>query len=873
MSNNPSTKSTLFNEFVAQAQPISWNSRTEMQLTEWFRWPPDVFALASLVLACSGAYRRAVAPQDEHWPKPGWPRKAQDTAEIWREWVANGAATEDFPPAVAEYKSRLEALSNVEVDDLYDPIAADSWDLCVVLLELLSIADETMRGVGIFFAPRATLELVKEGQHVGENISFFYLQANFLLTLRGSLSRMPKFRGIVLPKARTPQTGLTLRSFSNNLTFHQTEVDVAWRSFPWFNSDENTVNLMIVPWPFEVPGRSFRPIPHPKAQSQLGPDRYFHYEPDAENSLDVTALVDTLRRANKEVRRVHMLVFPEMALRPPELSALKEALEELPPLEIPMIVTGLSAPYKLKGEESNGGRRAEPEPGEGAEHRKDQDHFTPGEHAAGYNRVVLSLYYAGKWHDVLQDKHHRWKLNQAQIEQYSLGGMLSGTRHWWEAIQIFRRRLSVLAANSWLTVCPLICEDLARLDPVSELVRGIGPTLLTALLLDGPQLKSRWSARYASVFADDPGSSVLTLTSFGMSHRSTIPGHVSEEDLENARKGANVIGLWKDRKNWHEIRVTEPKAPVKVVTIGAVWETEKAFDGRVDQESSAVFVFQGMFDERLRRGLTAEDETCSEGSPPGHDRSHDRAPGASGPWWSPEHGEEQQADARAKKLEILYMCELTLLTFYTDALVDADSVDRAQELSSWFSAINRQPGNGAQEPWSALQKEIIGWLSHSIETRDLVPEAVPTPQLRLTVARVTDLVVGALESTADSLLPLTYWTELKRRAKTSMDESCAMMKTQPEQYRERIESIAEKHDAPFAEVENLIEIGRLVLMAPLAVLWAVHSRLSTRRRYGVLEFEGADLIRQIEEIANQSDYHETYRTWRKSLQSAEAPTA
>jgi hypothetical protein len=33
-----------------------------------------------------------------------------------------------------------------------------------------------------------------------------------------------------------------------------------------------------------------------------------------------------------------------------------------------------------------------------------------------------------------------------------------------------------------------------------------------ALLMDGPQLGSRWPGRYASVLADEPGCSVLSLT-------------------------------------------------------------------------------------------------------------------------------------------------------------------------------------------------------------------------------------------------------------------------------------------------------------------------------------------------------------------------
>jgi hypothetical protein len=66
------------------------------------------------------------------------------------------------------------------------------------------------------------------------------------------------------------------------------------------------------------------------------------------------------------------------------------------------------------------------------------------------------------------------------------------------------------------TIASLVCEDLAHIDDVVELLWAVGPTLVVALLLDGPQLASRWAARYASVLADNLGSPVLTLTSYGM---------------------------------------------------------------------------------------------------------------------------------------------------------------------------------------------------------------------------------------------------------------------------------------------------------------------------------------------------------------------
>ncbi len=82
-----------------------------------------------------------------------------------------------------------------------------------------------------------------------------------------------------------------------------------------------------------------------------------------------------------------------------------------------------------------------------------------------------------------------------------------------------------------------MCEDLARFDPVMPILMAVGPNLVFALLMDGPQLKERWSGRYATALADDPGSSVLSLTCLGMIQRSGHPGH----------NDSRVVGLWKSR--------------------------------------------------------------------------------------------------------------------------------------------------------------------------------------------------------------------------------------------------------------------------------------------------------------------------------------
>src|SRR6201982_1023087 len=110
---------------------------------------------------------------------------------------------------------------------------------------------------------------------------------------------------------------------------------------------------------------------------------------------------------------------------------------------------------------------------------------------------------------------------------------------WWEAVNVPRRVLHLIEFGEGFTVVVLICEDLAQNDEVADLIRAIGPTGIVTPLLDGPQLASRWSARYASVFADDPGSAVLTLSDWDRVDRCRPRG----------RDAAHVVGLWKDPSN------------------------------------------------------------------------------------------------------------------------------------------------------------------------------------------------------------------------------------------------------------------------------------------------------------------------------------
>jgi hypothetical protein len=200
----------------------------------------------------------------------------------------------------------------------------------------------------------------------------------------------------------------------------------------------------------------------------------------------------------------------------------------------------------------------------------------------GTNEVRLSF---PPFADVVQRKHHPWKLDESQVIQYGLGGVLSPYREWWEHIDCTGRRLNFVSISEDLVVCALICEDLARPDPVANIVRAVGPNLVIALLMDGPQTKERWAARYATVLADDPGCSVLSLTSLGMAQ-------LSRPQTGHSR--SRVVALWKDRFNGATEIELPPESDAIAVSLSTRHREEFTADGRGDGGNAAFPILSGV---------------------------------------------------------------------------------------------------------------------------------------------------------------------------------------------------------------------------------------------------------------------------------------
>lgn len=452
---------------------------------DFLLWPPDVFALTSVLLGDSGAYRFAVCPPEgERWPPVDsggatWQEAIRLGAAVWAS--AAGRMLSEPPSDVLEVLDVIAAADELPLAALEN---AANWNLVVAILSLHALADEACDGAGL----RSDTDVQR--------------LASERLATSGTLARLSPDRVRVLPKLRPPESGITLRSLSHHLAIDHSEVETRWFFAPQAppirrEVSRGQLSLLLVPYPDEIHASDFHPTPGPLLNMDRSRYDFFEYAP--QEPLDPDLLLRLVEVGKRHVGRIDAVVLPEAALDEPSVQPLQQALAAA---EVPYLIAGARKP-------------ANPE----------APFSTNYAHLGG-----------GNWCAPKQHKHHRWLVDGAQVHQYHLGAALDPSHSWWEAISVQRRSLTFVTVSDWLTICPLVCEDLARPDPVTDVIRAVAPTLVVALLLDGPQLASRWPARYASVLADDPGCSVLTLTALGMVQRCQPPG------FEPSR----VIALWKD---------------------------------------------------------------------------------------------------------------------------------------------------------------------------------------------------------------------------------------------------------------------------------------------------------------------------------------
>jgi hypothetical protein len=491
------------------------------------------------------------------WPHRCWPGGGA-YASILNAWPPSGATkswTGEVKKLAAKWRRDWQK-TPVKITAAWKVLASNAGvavhEICreKVLLEqlvmLCAATDETCVHVGIPISWTSA----------GAGESEFYLKAQRLVRpkARGSTlcERISPTRVRVLPKMHTPPTGMTIRSLSLNLALVVSdEIVPKWHFLPQpLKGDQ--FNVLVVPWPFEIPNGAIHECV--ANQNEMGnmPSHFGFFTFDPVGGDGPAPMVEELLNAKTlKGQRIHALILPELAVTPVQF----EALSVFTRKRDIHLIAGVCVPGK------------------------------PGEYSKNEVRFASQTYST-----FAQQKHHRWKLNGKQIKAYKLGRQLDETREWWEHIDVSSREFNFYALGDGLVISALICEDLARPDPVGDLLRAVGPNMVFALLMDGPQLDTRWPGRYAASLADDPGSSVLSVTSLGMSLRSKRP----KEDR------SRVLALWRSpSEQWEEIEILEPNNAI-LLSFDRRKKQEWAADGRDDAEQGAYLELRSKRMIRLR---------------------------------------------------------------------------------------------------------------------------------------------------------------------------------------------------------------------------------------------------------------------------------
>jgi hypothetical protein len=331
------------------------------------------------------------------------------------------------------------------------------------------------------------------------------------------------------------------------------------------------LNLLLLPWPTYVATEDFQEVFPGGLERGDGtqPPGFFRYNPrQNDDAAQFRArLEQALVSAQRQAGIIDAIVFPELALTEQQYY---HAAEEVAFNARSILICGLRRcgtshgvwDANLSVLQTAGAVRG------------------PGDLAGPDSSLVTDL----RLH---QAKHHRWYLDRAQIVNYQLGSRLSASKGCWEHIAVSRRVLNFVTLNA-TTWTVLVCEDLARQDPAADLIRAVGPNLLIALLMDGPQLSGRWPSRYASVLAEDPGTSVLTLTSLGMAER-------SRPILQSGQRApaSRVIALWRDAIEGEIQIALDPGDDACVLSLEFQTRSEYCADGRSNHGKARYPVYAG----------------------------------------------------------------------------------------------------------------------------------------------------------------------------------------------------------------------------------------------------------------------------------------
>ncbi|GAA6181543.1 hypothetical protein [Shimia sp.] len=376
----------------------------------------------------------------------------------------------------------------------------------------------------------------------------------------------------VMPKVRVAPVGAAMRNLSRNLALlpGRGEVRCSWILSPAVDENDKiedfeTLDILLIPEPAELFAHSFiaENDEHISAKDKhyykrnwenFGIRQDWLLDPDDDEehhektSEFLKRCIGFMKEAKKQSRTVNGVVLPEYALTFKVFEDLCKLLKKVEP-NLEFIISGSSDNCEVV----NGG---EPEPG---------------------NHVLTRVWYSAEDHETTsRRKHHRWRMDRNQVETYALSSALNPKiPYWWEDSPLGRREVHFHRFRKKSVFSVLICEELARSEPCHEILRSVAPNLIFALLMDGPQIRERWPAQYASNLADDPGSSVLTFTSFGLIDRANKQGRYTPN---------RSIALWKD-DGGNVVQLNMPEGAKHGAVLLSLW-SEHVLDRTITGKNS-----------------------------------------------------------------------------------------------------------------------------------------------------------------------------------------------------------------------------------------------------------------------------------------------
>lgn len=498
-----------------------------VDLNKIISWPPNIFLILYSILEYTDKYRLIVSPQ-EHF---SWKKEDLNTVnQLATQWLGLLKHQINFlddrlPFHAGELKKYISVVFNHENFNISVYELLDRREFAHALFVLFISVDEAFE----------TLNLCDETDF--NIINRHILIRKLFMNEYENLSDNHGQFGFVTLKSNVPQSGLTI----NNLTQHLTVIKPSVKPKVVTNTIERNIynkksyNVLILPWPMEISHEAFLAK---EMNNNLEMDEYFgffEYKPGQD--LKPQDFISVLISAIKRVRHIDLIILPECSLTVKAFERFQNILFEC---------FGEKAPSLLAGVYGD-------------------------DNAYIKNSAKLAFIGESKNFDSFeQKKHHRWFLDKNQLRNYNLSSSLEPNRKWWENISVSRRNLLTLHTLNGIKLCPLICEDLARQEPVAQAVRAMGPNLVVCLLLDGPQLSNRWPGKYAAVLADDPGSSVLSLTALGMTLRATGLGHPPSRE----------VALWSEPGQGSETLILDDSAAGIVIELEMKDEKMWTMDGR-----------------------------------------------------------------------------------------------------------------------------------------------------------------------------------------------------------------------------------------------------------------------------------------------------